>query len=88
MSSLVVVGVLTTTSKEARQKVIDQFSKIVEYSKENESGVIKYAITVQRDTSDETTVYAIEEYEAFLFGYHRISELILESFSVHNKISR
>lgn len=61
MSSLVVVGVLKTTSKEARQKVLDQFAKIVKYSEAQEPGVVKYAITVPRDESDETTIYAIEE---------------------------
>lgn len=61
MTTLVVVGVLKTTSKEARQQVLDQFAKIVDYSKAQEPGVVKYAITVPRDESDQTTIYAIEE---------------------------
>ena len=61
MSTLVVVGHLVATSKDARQKVLDQFSKIVDFSRSDEPGVLSYAITVPRDEKDETSIYAIEE---------------------------
>lgn len=61
MASHVVVGHLQTTGKDARQKVLDQFEAIANFSKSQEPGVLRYAITVPRDASDETTVYAIEE---------------------------
>lgn len=59
--SVVVVGHLKTTSKEARDKTIKQFEAIVKYSEAQEPGVHRYAITVPTDETDDTTIYAIEE---------------------------
>ena len=64
MASHVVVGHLKATDLAARQKIIDQFKVIVGYSRSDEPGVHRYAITVPRDTADETSIYAIEEYAA------------------------
>ena len=61
MAKLVTIGHLTTASKEAREKVIKAFENIVEYSKANEPGVSKYAITIPTDASDEKSLYMIEE---------------------------
>ncbi|KAF2192395.1 hypothetical protein K469DRAFT_310876 [Zopfia rhizophila CBS 207.26] len=62
MPSIVVVGHLTAANKEARQTVVDAISKVAQFSKQNEEGVLRYAITHPRDTSDEKSVYVIEEY--------------------------
>lgn len=61
MLSHVVVGHLKTTSKNARQQVLERFETIVNFSGPEEPGVLRYAITVPRDATDETTIYAIEE---------------------------
>lgn len=61
MLSHVVVGHLKATSKSARQQVLEQFETIVKFSQADEPGVLRYAITIPRDTTDETTIYAIEE---------------------------
>ncbi|KAJ9637865.1 hypothetical protein H2199_007360 [Coniosporium tulheliwenetii] len=62
MSTLVVVGHLTTGGGEARRKVLDGLTKIMAYSQEREPGVLKYAITVPQDAQDEKSIYVIEEY--------------------------
>lgn len=61
MSSLIVVGHLKATSKIARDQILDQFHQIVQYSRTEEPGVLRYAITVPQDEVDETSIYAIEE---------------------------
>lgn len=61
MASHVVVGHLVTTGKDARQKVLDQFEVIANFSRSQEPGVLRYAIAMPTDASDETTIYAIEE---------------------------
>ncbi|ORY09229.1 hypothetical protein BCR34DRAFT_487621 [Clohesyomyces aquaticus] len=62
MPSTVVVGHLTAANKGARQKIINAVTKVSQYSKQSEPGVLRYAVTIPRDASDETSVYVIEEY--------------------------
>ncbi|KAF2476713.1 uncharacterized protein BDR25DRAFT_339625 [Lindgomyces ingoldianus] len=62
MPSIVVIGHLTAANKEARQTVLDALTKVSQYSKQSEPGVLRYAITVPRDVSDEKSIYVIEEY--------------------------
>ncbi|OCK75613.1 hypothetical protein K432DRAFT_308112 [Lepidopterella palustris CBS 459.81] len=61
MTSTVVIGHLTTAGKEARQKVCSG-SSISKYSREQEPGVTRYAVSIPRDPQDEKSVYVIEEY--------------------------
>jgi hypothetical protein len=42
-------------------KIIAAVSKIAQYAEEREPNTLKYCITVPRDTTDETTIYVIEE---------------------------
>lgn len=60
MAKSVTIGHLVCSSKEARDKVIQAFSTIAQYSKENEAGVSQYAITVPVE-DDEKSIYMIEE---------------------------
>lgn len=60
MAKSVTIGHLVCSSKEARDKVIQAFGKIAQYSKENEAGVSQYAITVPVE-GDEKSIYMIEE---------------------------
>jgi len=62
MPKIITIGHLTTADKEGRAKLIEVFEKIAAYSRTNEPGVTKYAITVPVDETDEKTIYMIEEY--------------------------
>ncbi|KAF2837369.1 hypothetical protein M501DRAFT_937871 [Patellaria atrata CBS 101060] len=62
MAPILVIGHLTTSTAEAREKIINALSQIMEYAKAKEPGVTKYCITVPQDTEDATSVFVIEEY--------------------------
>lgn len=61
MSSTLVVRQYVAISKEARQPLIDSLAKVAQSSHEA-AGVLKYAITIPRDESDDRSVFVIEEY--------------------------
>ncbi|KAF2264444.1 hypothetical protein CC78DRAFT_568364, partial [Lojkania enalia] len=62
MPSIVVIAKLLTAGGDARQSVIDALDKVSKYSKANEPGVLRYMLTVPRDSLDDKSVYVFEEY--------------------------
>ncbi|KAK5175100.1 uncharacterized protein LTR77_000237 [Saxophila tyrrhenica] len=62
MSRIIVAAELPTASSEARDEVIEALTKVSVFSKQHEQGVLNYMICVPTDTSDTTTVWAIEVY--------------------------
>ncbi|KAF2022344.1 hypothetical protein BU24DRAFT_417993 [Aaosphaeria arxii CBS 175.79] len=62
MPGIVVIAQLTTAGGEARQSVIDALSKVSAFSRDHEPGVVRYAIAVPRDATDEAAVWVVEEY--------------------------
>ena len=74
MPKIITIGHLTTTGIEARNTLIQSFEQIAEYSRQSEPGVLVYAITIPRDTSDDKTIYMIEEFviATNLYMLHRL----------------
>ncbi|QDS67936.1 hypothetical protein FKW77_008747 [Venturia effusa] len=63
MPTLVTTAHLQTKSKEARDKLISIFKEITEYSLANEKdGVLRYITAVPIDSTDDASIYMIEEY--------------------------
>ncbi|KAF2431271.1 hypothetical protein EJ08DRAFT_696657 [Tothia fuscella] len=62
MGLILLVGRLPASSKAARDKLIAGLGKIADYAKNNDPETTKHATHVLQDESDETTVWAIEEY--------------------------
>ncbi|KAF2000651.1 hypothetical protein P154DRAFT_563136 [Amniculicola lignicola CBS 123094] len=62
MPSIVVIAELKAATKEARQTIIGALANVGQYSKANEPGVTRWAVFLPRDISNETSIYAIEEY--------------------------
>jgi quinol monooxygenase YgiN len=60
--TIVTTAHLEFESKESRQKALSAFHKIVEYSRANEPGVLRYIVTLPIDDTKETEIYMIEEY--------------------------
>ncbi|KAK2740445.1 hypothetical protein FQN57_006072 [Myotisia sp. PD_48] len=62
MGSKVVIGKLSMGTEENRDKALELFKGIAEFSLKNEPGVLKYFITIPKDESDKTSIYMYEEY--------------------------
>jgi len=74
MSSVFIIGHLQTNSEEARNQIIGELDKVAQFTLQNEPGTYKYAITIPKDESDETSIYVIEEYaDQASFATHQTS---------------
>lgn len=61
MPSTIVITRFPATGKDARQTIINGLSKVAQSAKQL-PGVLKYAVTIPRDESDDKSVHVIEEY--------------------------
>jgi hypothetical protein len=66
-TSLFVIGHLKTAGGEARQKVVDAFTKVSKYSAAQGPGVTRFCVAIPREgEGDETSLFAFEEFVPFL----------------------
>ncbi|ORY09985.1 hypothetical protein BCR34DRAFT_359201 [Clohesyomyces aquaticus] len=62
MVPIVTTAKIVCVDKEARKKVLDAFHQIVEFSRQNEAGVLRYMVTIPLEDQSGTDLYMIEEY--------------------------
>ena len=61
MAPTLAITHLTTTSRQARQQVIDSLTKVANFAQDQEPDVIRYAITTPQVEGDDVSIYVIEE---------------------------
>ncbi|RMZ70747.1 Dimeric alpha-beta barrel [Pyrenophora seminiperda CCB06] len=69
MAAILTIARILFKSKEARQKAIDAFHNIIEYTKANEPEVLQYVCALPIDDSLGNEIYMIEEYWCLLKLY-------------------
>ncbi|KAF2015137.1 hypothetical protein BU24DRAFT_372042 [Aaosphaeria arxii CBS 175.79] len=62
MAPIITTARLVCKDKEAREKAIAAFHKIVEFSRANEPGVLRYIVTLPLSDDAQKEIYMIEEY--------------------------
>ena len=78
MASILTTARLVCKDTQAREKAIDAFRKIIEYTGPNEPEVLQYVCAIPHDDNSGNEIYMIEEYALFS-GYKGLQEMLTKS---------